>query len=209
MKFVLRVCFLCLAATPGFAQFSTETDSLTEKIPPLQPPRAVIPPTFWDQYGTLVIFGAALLVIIIAAVVWMLTRPTPAAVVPPVIQARTDLEKLQHQPEDGVTLSRVSQILRRYVTTAFNLPPAEMTTAEFCNAISERGNLGKNISTDLTTFLNECDQRKFAPAPPATTFGAVPTALKLLAAAETRREQLHQTAADMPPIRGATKGPTA
>jgi len=185
-----------------------QMDPLANQIPPLRPARPEIPPTFWEQHGTLVMVGVALLLAIIGTLVWLLTRPKPGLIVPPDAVARHDLESLVGKPEDGAVLSRVSQILRRYITSAFDLPAGEMTTAEFCRTITERDRLGKGLSDELTGFLRECDERKFAPPKPLPMFEAVPKALKLLQNAEARREQLHQAGADLPPTRGAAKGPT-
>ena len=52
------------------------------------------------------------------------------------VQARAALEPLRGQSENGALLSRVSQILRHYVAAAFDLPPGELTTVEFCGAIA-------------------------------------------------------------------------
>jgi len=65
-----------------------------------------------------------LLLAVIAAAVWWLRRKRPPVMVPPYLQARQALEPLRQQAEDGAVLSRVSQILRRYVSAAFGLPPA-------------------------------------------------------------------------------------
>ena len=136
-------------------------------IPPLRPPHAEIPPTFWEQYGLWVILGGLLLLALVCAVVWFLTRPKPPVIVPPEVQARQALEPLRQQPEDGVLLSRVSQILRHYVAAAFDLPPGELTTTEFCRAIAGHAEIGPELSAALSDFLRQCDQRKFSPLPPA------------------------------------------
>ncbi len=55
---------------------------------------------------------------------------------PPEMVAREALAKLRCQTEDGKVLSEVSQILRRYFSTAFQFPPGELTTAEFSVALA-------------------------------------------------------------------------
>jgi len=146
----------------------------TNDIPPLRPPHAEIPPTFWEQYGLWVILCGVLVLGLVCVAAWFLTRPKPPVIVPPEVQARQALEPLRQQPEDGALLSRLSQILRRYVIAAFDLPPGELTTTEFCRAIAGHDPVGPDLSATLSEFFRQCDQRKFAPPPaPAPPFGAV------------------------------------
>jgi len=158
-----------------------------DDIPPLRPPRAELPPTFWEQSGLWVITAGFLLLALAGAAIWFLTRPRPPQAVPPEAQARQALEPLCHQPEDGALLSRVSQVLRHYVQAAFALPPEEMTTAEFCRAVAGHAAIGPELSTALAEFLRACDQYKFSPPAPAPPLDAVSRALQLVEQAEARR----------------------
>src|SRR4051812_21421996 len=84
-----------------------ETQSVDD-IPPLRPPHAEIPPTFWEHYGVwIAILGAALLALLIMAI-WLLTRPKAPAEILPEVQAREALQLLSEQPQDGQMLSQVS-----------------------------------------------------------------------------------------------------
>ena len=152
-------------------------------------------PTFWEHYGLWVVIAGVLLLALVCGVAWLLTRPKPPVVVPPEVQASQALELLRQQPEDGALLSRVSQILRHYVTDAFDLPPGELTTAEFCAMIANHSPIGPELSAALTAFLRECDQRKFSQSAPAAPFSATAQALKLIDQAQTRRLALAQSAA--------------
>ena len=182
-----------LAAQPVLAA-ATNSPAL-DAIPPMRPPHAEIPPTFWEQHGLWVILFGILLLALVCAAAWFLTRPKPPVIVPPEVQARQALEPLRQQPEDGVLLSRVSQILRHYVAAAFGLPPGELTTAEFCRAIASHAQIGPDLSAALSEFLRQCDQRKFSPPAPAPPFSAVAQALKLIDQAQNRRTALPQSAA--------------
>lgn len=188
-----------LAITLGSFSLGAQTNELADQIPPLHPPHVEIPPTFWDQYGAFVMLGCALAVVIVATIIGLLFRPKKPPILPlPAIQARHELEDLMRMPEEGNVLSQVSQIFRRYMATVLNLPPVEMTTSDFCGAISRDNPLGKDVSADITCFLKECDERKFAPPKPAPALEAVPKAIKLIDTVEERREQLRQEASAAP-----------
>ena len=164
----------------------------TNDIPPLRPPHAEIPPTFWEQHTASVgLVGFALLALLGVAI-WLATRPKPPVLIPPEVQACGDLESLRKLAEDGRVLSKVSQAVRRYFGAAFALPSGELTTAEFCRAMAANDQVGPELSTTTSDFLRRCDERKFAPdAPPAAT-GAAEYALKLVEQAEQHREQLRR-----------------
>ena len=108
---------------------------------------------------------------VIGATVWWMRRNRPAVAVPPEVLARQALEPLRQQAEDGAVLSRISQVLRRYVSAAFGLPAGEMTTAEFSRAIAGQGRLGTDLAARLGDFLRKCDERKFAPSVPTPALG--------------------------------------
>src|ERR1019366_3782363 len=183
--------WLLTSALPRLAAAPISSDD----IPPLRPPHAELAPTFWEHYGVWVVIIGVLLLALVCGLAWLLTRPKPPVVVPPEVQARQALEPLRQQPEDGALLSRVSQILRHYVTAAFDLPPGQLTTAEFCAIIATQSPIGPELSAALTAFLRECDQRKFAQPAPAAPFSATAQALKLIDQAQTRRLALAQSAA--------------
>ena len=218
--FGLRICPLLLTLLASQVAFGATTNPpSSDAIPPLRPSRAEIPPTFWEQHGVWVTIAGALVLGVVAFGVWWLPRPKPAVVVPPEAEARQALGSLRHKPEDGALLSQVSQILRRYVSAAFGLPPGEMTTTDFCRTIAGQARVGEKLSAALGDFLRKCDERKFAPPsaaatgkmPGATDPGraqspeAVAQALTLLEQAEARRAQL--ASAESAP--GAPQAPRA
>ena len=184
---------LVFAILPGrmvAAAAAAQPDDLADKIPPLNPPLPEIPPTFWEQYHSWVWIAAGLLALVAFAFIWKLTHRKPPLLVAPATQARTELDALVKQPEDGVLLSRVSQIVRRYFSNAFGVAPGELTTAEFARALTDNQRVGAGLSGELTQFLRECDVRKFSPPQPGPAVEAVPRALNLINAAETRRQEL-------------------
>jgi hypothetical protein len=176
----LALGFSLLVVQPSFAA------ATNGEIPELRPPHGELAPTYWEQHGTVVVLCGVLFLILIGVGIWFLTRPKPPIIVPPEVLARQALEPLGQRPEDGALLSQVSHILHQYVTAAFNLPPIELTTAEFCRAIGGHEQIGPDLSTALSEFLLKCDQRKFSPPAPAPPLSVVDQALKLIEQAQAR-----------------------
>jgi hypothetical protein len=211
--FGFRVLFAALSLLAAQPLFAAATNApANDEIPPLRPPHAEIPATFWDQYSAWVILAGVLVMALVGAIIWFFTRPKPPVVVPPDLLARKALEPLRQQPEDGALLSRVSQVLRHYVAAAFDLPPGELTTAEFCGAITGHPLIGPELSAALSAFLRLCDQDKFSPPAPVPPLSAVAQALKLIDQAQARRLTLAQSAGQpaqspvaIPPKTGAEK----
>ena len=193
--FGYRVLFAAtslLAARPLFAVATNAPAN--DEIPPLRPAHAEIPATFWDQYSAWVILAGVLVMALVGAAIWFLTRPKPPVVVPPEVQARKALEPLRLQLEDGALLSRVSQILRHYVTAVFGLPPGELTTAEFCRAIASHEQVGPALAAALSDFLRLCDRDKFSPPTPVPPLSAAARALMLIDQSQARLAILSQPA---------------
>jgi hypothetical protein len=170
--------------------FGADTNDLLDKIPPLKPPRGEIPPTFWEQHGLAVTVAGFAAVLLLAIVVSLLTKPRPTVVVPPIVLAREALNSLSSRSEDGLLVSRVSQIMRRYVAAEFALGPGELTTTEFSRLLAGNDKVGPELESRVTKFLRDSDEQKFSPAPAGPAFNAVPTAFQLLELAETRKKEL-------------------
>jgi hypothetical protein len=156
-------------------------------LPELVPAYAEMPPTFWEQHQTGVVSGAMALALLAALAVWRLLRPKRNIILPPEKIARDALAKLLNVTEDGKVLSAVSQTLRRYVSSRFNLPDGELTTAEFTGNLARADQIDPPLAESLDRFLCECDVRKFSPAPAAAPMDAVNRALKLVEQAELLR----------------------
>jgi hypothetical protein len=160
----------------------------------LRPARGEILPGFWQQYGGWVVLGAALLLLTIATLIWLLVQPKPPILTPPAAQARQELEPLRQRAEDGNVLSRVSQIIRHYVASVFALPPGEVTTTELSGTLLQNQCIGPELGGEVVKFLRECDLRKFAPLQPQAPLDAVSRALGLINQAESRVAELNQSA---------------
>ena len=169
--------------------FGQGNSEITNNLSALSPPYAEMPPTFWEQHGTLVLISGLGVILLVAFVLWLCLRPKPKVILPPEVEARNSLELLRGQLEDGALLSDVSQILRRYFIAAFQLPTGEPTTAEFCDLISRQEQIGSELAASVTNFLHRCDEQKFSPAKPSDSLDAVKHALALVEMAEARRAQ--------------------
>ena len=181
--------FLATRAS-GAATNSGREDELLK----LLPPHAELLPSFWERYGLWIVLAALLLVVLTGIVVWLLLRPKPPVLVPIEVQARQELQALRQRTEDGNTLSEVSRALRRYVTAAFELPPEEMTTTEFCRTLAGQEKIGAELAASVGEFLRRCDELKFAPAGSPQQVSAAAQALELVERGEARRAQLRQDA---------------
>jgi hypothetical protein len=180
MKF-LSVSFLLLSAVAKAAD--------TNALPALAPAYGEIPPTFWERHDTMILVGCLVFMVLVSLVLWKAFQSRPAIVQPAEILARARLTQLLRQREDGKLLSEISQILRRYVVAAFELPAVETTTAEFCTALATDEKIGGELAQSISSFLRECDERKFSFSPVAASLNAATRALELVAAAEDRRTQ--------------------
>ena len=178
------IALLLLAVASDLTVHAQTNDLLT-----LVPAYGEIPPTFFEQHQAIVIIGVCAFLMLTAFVVWKNFNPKPAPILPPEKVAREALTKLQAQPEDGKLLSEVSRILRRYVGAVFDFPGGEMTTAEFIFALARNDKINLKLGESISSFLRECDVRKFSPANSAIPVNAADRALKIISQAERRREQ--------------------
>lgn len=167
-----------------------------DALPPLQPPHAILPPSFWEQHGWAVASADVLLLALLVLLIIWVRRRMPGTIIPPAVLARRDLETLRNQPEDGILLMKASSILRRYVTFACGLPPGELTSAELCQTVAARPLFSPDLADAVADFFRQCDERKFRPNPPESNLGAVATALAFIEKIEQRR----QSRANPPPV---------
>lgn len=189
----LLVAGLVMAAYPNACPAWADTnDALSGELPPLRPPRPEIPPGFWELHQAWILAAAIGLLIAVGAGIWFLTRPRPAIVISPAATARAALDALRDQPETGLVLSKISQVIRRYFAATCQIPQEEHTTAEFARILVEQSTIGPNLAQAVHEFLRQCDHRKFAPLGPLPPLGAVAGAAHLIEEAEARRAALLQ-----------------
>jgi hypothetical protein len=185
LKFEVWSLFLC-----GAWNLPAATNAADEAaVPQLAPPYPEIPPTFWEQYGSFILIAVILMagvMCLVAVALFLALRKRAAVAVAPEVQARNELKSLQALPDSPTVWSKTSQATRRYFVAAFALPPGEHTTAEFCRYLQAQEKVGADLAAEVTTFLRESDERKFAPNT-APLVGVASRALVLVEKAETRR----------------------
>ncbi len=170
-------------------------------FPPLRPAHAEIQLTFWEQYGWLAIISALVVAALAGFILWLQTRPQPAAALPPETQARLALAALPAGAADDATLSQVTQILRRYVRQAFKFPPGEPTTTAFCQMVLKNPLIGPELAGSLHDFFRDSDRRKFSPARPGENpVNAVAQALALIDRCEARLANLRAAVTASPAL---------
>jgi hypothetical protein len=165
----------------------------TNGLPALIPAYGELPPTFWEQHQAAFIVAGFAIIAIGFLFLRMWLRPKTPVILSPLVLARQTLAGLQGQPEDGKVLSEVSQCLRRYFSDNFNLPNQELTTAEFCAVIGSSPQIRAELAENISSFLRECDVRKFSPAKSAQPINAASRAFELVALAEKQREEIPAT----------------
>jgi hypothetical protein len=197
-NFEFRILTLAFFFPAVFSFAATNISAGDDEFTKLRPPRAEIPPTFWERYNIWILAGALVFLALIGIIIWIVTRPKPPVIVPPEVRAREALEPLLTKPEDGLVLSQVSQILRHYVAEAFALPPGEHTTAEFCRLMAGHKVIDFELGCAISEFLRRCDERKFMSGPPTAPMTAAATALKLVETAQARIAELRREAEKAP-----------
>ena len=181
-KYLLATATLLALLLPGALRADTN------EVPHLRPPHPEIPPKFLEQYGVWIMLMGVAVGGLASAAIWLLARPEPEVVIPPAVQARLALADLTAEAAEGATLSRIGQILRRYVRQTFDLPPEEVTTTEFCGLIARQPHIGPELAGTLTEFFQENDRRKFsADADTPTASNATAQALAIIDRCEARR----------------------
>ncbi len=90
----LSVVLLFLAAFPLRGQTNSEA---TNAPLTLSPPYGELPPTFFEQHGTILMLAGLGIIALAAFGLWLIFRPKPKTIIPPEVQARRALEALREQ----------------------------------------------------------------------------------------------------------------
>jgi len=159
----------------------------TNDLPALAPAYGEIPPTFWQQHKVAIIVGGFLFILAQSFVLWKFLMRLQPKVEPVENLTRAALTDLLNEPEDGKLLSDVSRILRGYFRKQFQMAGEEATTAEFIALLARNEKIPIGLGEKVSSFLRECDARKFSPAKAAAELDAVERALDLVNEAEKLR----------------------
>jgi hypothetical protein len=184
----------------GMSFFCRAAFAAGENTLKLRPPHDELQPSYWELHGWWTVAGAVTTLAVLALFIAWLLRPKPEEITPPEILARRALEALRGRAEDAALVVEVSRVVRRYILLAFGLTPDELTTTEIRQVLQHSAPAGPELAAAITDFLRECDERKFAPAPPPPKVGVVDRALALLEKIESSRRQPPQAT---PPVMGS------
>jgi cyanate permease len=128
----------------------------------------IAPPIDYSFVPTWVIFLASFAGLCLVGLLAWLWKRKPKPQLPPKTPREIALEELEIvageiQVADPYQFSiRVSDILRRYVTSHYGLPLTRQTSIEFLTALSKSLSFSANEKSLLEDFLNRCDLIKFA-----------------------------------------------
>jgi hypothetical protein len=182
-----------------FSFISLTALAAVDEIPPLRPPRGELHPSFWELHGWVVLLAAFAVLGALAFLIQWLQRPKLVVATSPEAVARQALSALHDRPEDAVLVAEVTRILRRYIYSAFSLPPDELTTTEFYQALQAHPQVGTDLATAVGDFLRQADERKFAAVTPSIpSKPAVAGATELLEKLERHRQQVLRPAQPQP-----------
>lgn len=78
------------------------------------------------------------------------------------MKALTQTQELMHPGMDKILSTRISDIIRQYVESAFCFSASEKTTEEFLHNIQQAMTFSPKVLETLALFLEMCDFAKFA-----------------------------------------------
>lgn len=144
---------------------------LAQEFAPTPPAiRDIAPPVYVFPYPAWMVYcGIALLVLVLACIVWLAVRwvkRKPAAPPPTPRQialAALDEARARIQATDPYAFSIfVSDILRTYISRQYSLHATQQTSPEFLASIASHAKFADDERRLLANFLEKCDLLKFA-----------------------------------------------
>lgn len=203
------------AAAPATQQAGLASNGRTSSIPvgmQSQDIRDIEGPVpLSDPTRYLIPAAAALAVVVIGCLlfwVWKRRRKPLPPGLPPDVQALAELEKARELMTPGTSLAyaeRISDILRHYIESRFQIRSTRQTTREFFTQLKNGTTIAevdiKNHAGDLQICLEQCDIAKFAHGlPDEGDMNQMDTAARTFI--ETTRQNREQAATDNQPADG-------
>ncbi len=134
------------------------------EIRDIAPPVEVFPYPLW-----MVVTAAAVALLVVGALVWLLVRwltrrpgpppPTPREVA---LRQLTEARGEMETTDPHAFSIRVSDILRRYITVQYGLRATRQTSPEFLASMAGEKDFPDEQKALLSVFLEKCDLLKFA-----------------------------------------------
>jgi hypothetical protein len=169
MKFLLQLIIALSPSVPLAVSQAQIPGSEQPPLPPLPHPE-IPPPTLWEPGIPLWIYiaGTAVILFMLAIVIWMLLRPAKLraqADVAPLDRARKRLEELQKSLDSlppGEIGHQVSVILRGYQEGRYSVPAPYRTRQELYETQSPM--MRADLQERFSPIAELCDRLAFAPA---------------------------------------------
>lgn len=151
-------------STPAPLSPAAPTQPVAPEIRDIAPPIDVFPYPTW-----MVVVAAVLIALLCGALIYAIVRkirnrPPPLPPSPQSIALR-ELRVLQQRVKQTAPYEfsiAVSDVLRRYVSGAYQVQAVEQTSPEFLAAISQSVKFAEAERRQLAEFLERCDLIKFA-----------------------------------------------
>ena len=151
-------------------------DPLALELHDIEPPVSLPKPGMAPWIKWAIAGGIALLMVVIALVVFVVRRKRPEKLPPPVPAHEVAFQQLEalvaeNLPRKGeikTFYQRISDILRHYIENRFGLHAPEQTTEEFLEGMRNSPKLPAVHQPSLRGFLQHCDLVKFADHTPDT-----------------------------------------
>jgi hypothetical protein len=128
----------------------------------LTPPREALPPSFWEAHQAKVLAGAGVWLLVVAVLVYLLTRTRSTVPFSLSVRARRELEALRKRPPDAAAATAAARIVRSFLLSQLELHH-EPTTTELSAMLRSRSEIAPALAGQAIEFLQRCDTVKFGP----------------------------------------------
>lgn len=135
---------------------------LAEVIPDLQPVEDLLPPTFWERHGELVLLACLLVGLLLMLAPRWRRRARSSPPRAPASVARETLWRLEGAPDNSYLAGLVLQALRQYFGASLVARPGTGRTAdEIIIQLQSEKSIGPELKGEIVELLEHCQQRHF------------------------------------------------